>query len=64
MAILNPQQTVGLSAALLNGNMDELLDKSCHMILEADLQQLDQGLFIQPKETQGRQDEVPNHACC
>ena len=58
MAVLEAQQTVGLPATALHGDIDKLLYECRRAILEADLQQPDQDVFVQPKEAQDRQDEL------
>lgn len=50
MAILQVQQMVGLPAALLHSNIDELPYKPYHVVFEAEPQMLDQGTCIQPKQ--------------
>lgn len=61
LALLEVQQTVGLPAAELHGDTEKLLDKGRCTILEAELQQVDQDLFVQLKEAQHRDDEVLQH---
>ena len=58
VAILQAQQTVGLPAAALHGDIEELLDERRRTMLQADLQRLDQELFIQPEAAQHRCDEA------
>ena len=58
MAILEVQQTVGLPAAALHSSIDKALYECRRAVLEADPQQPDQEIFVQPKEAQGRHDEV------
>ena len=58
MAVLEVQQTVGLPAAALHSNINKALYEHRRAVSEADPQQPDQEIFVQPKEAQGRHDEV------
>lgn len=62
--VVEAQKTAGLPAAALHSDTDNLLDECCCVALEADLQQPDRDLFIEPKEAQDGQDEVFHHICC
>lgn len=50
MAILQVQQMVGLPAAPLRSDIDELPYKPCHVVFEPEPWMLDQGTCIQPKQ--------------
>jgi len=56
-AALQAQQAVGLPAAALHGEIEELLDERRRAMLQAGRQHLDQDLFIQPEEAKGNYDE-------
>ena len=58
MAVLEVQQTAGLPAAALHSDIDKPLHEGLCVMLQADPQQPDQDIFVQPKEAQGRHDKV------
>lgn len=61
LPILKGQQTVGLPAAALHSDVDKLRYKCRCLVLEAVLQHLEQDLFVQPKEAQGRHEGIFHH---
>ena len=63
MAVLQAQQTAGLPTAPLHGDINKLVHKCRRAVLEGGPQQLDQEIFIQPKEDQEGHHEVLHYGC-
>lgn len=57
------QQVVGLPAALLHGDVEEVLHKHRRVLTKVELQQLDQQVFLQSKEAQCLHDGILEDEC-
>lgn len=60
---IEAQQSVSLPAAQLHGNIQEVTHKCRRVLVEVELQQLDQELFLQCKQAQGLPDCVLQDEC-
>lgn len=57
------QQAVGLPAALLHSDVEEVLHKHRHVLTKVELQQLGQQVFLQSKEAQCLHDGILEDKC-